>query len=72
MTKIATVEEANKAVTDKVDAAIKLIRDAQEIANRNKVSFDLTIGHFVKGTYHGDITDREYIDEGWELDTTPT
>ena len=71
-TKFATPQDANNAIAVKLDAALKLIREAEEIAKRNKVSFDLTIGHFVKGTYHGSIVDREYIDEGWELDTTPT
>jgi hypothetical protein len=70
--KFATSEEANSAIAVKLEAALKLIREAEELAKRNKVSFDLTIGHFVKGTYHGDITNREYIDERWEYDDTPT
>lgn len=70
--KFATVDEANNAITKRLKEALGLIRDAEEIAKRNKVSFDLQIGHFVKGTYHGSLADREYLDEGWELDTTPT
>lgn len=63
--KFATTDEANNAITRKLKEALELIRDAEEFAKRNKVSFDFTISHFVKGTYHGNIVDREYVDEGW-------
>jgi hypothetical protein len=63
--KFANIDEANNAITKRLKEAVELIRDAEEIAKHNKVSFDLTINQFVKGTFHGSIVDREYVDEGW-------
>jgi non-ribosomal peptide synthetase component E (peptide arylation enzyme) len=61
-----TEAEAKKAIEDKIQAAYALINEAEEIADKYKLSFGFSVAYGMGGYYDGDPENRsEYSEDGW-------
>lgn len=57
-----TAEEAQEEIAKKTQAALKLIREAEELADQHQVEFHLEVAYGMGGTY---VPKRDK-DEDWE------
>lgn len=61
-------QEAYKLISEKVDAAYALIKEAEAIADENDVCFDFSLAYGMGGTYiplPQRMEDDYDLDQGW-------
>lgn len=58
-----TKEEANKLISEKINAAYALITEASELADEHKLDFSFDVAYGMGGTYVGDPD--KWQEPGW-------
>jgi hypothetical protein len=60
-------EKISKEIQVKLAEAMKLIREAQALADQYKLSFSFDVSYGMGGTYYGDPAERDedYSSDGW-------
>jgi len=53
-----TTEKAAKKISDNIEEAYRLIKEAEALADKHKLFFSFSVAYGMGGDYHGDTADR--------------
>ena len=67
-----TKEEAAKAISEKTEAAMKLIREAEAIANEHSLDFYFDVAYGMGGYYHGRPSLNDWNESNYEAGWSPS